>query len=168
MANKRSKFLVSDFYVYTFGSYSSTTCNVWLCVYSRASPCMRCVSGIVPRRWVLSMHTCRWLIYVERSHSQLVTASVLGQLRATLRMSTIIWRFCFSLEVYIVIIRSPTMHPQRHHHDCCCHISWIGNVSFHNISTLAIIILKNFYKRSQGWWGAKPNDYNYSTRTSGC
>ena len=57
---------------------------------------MRRVSGTVPRRWVSSMR--RWLIYVKRSHSQLVTASVLGQLRATLRMSIIVWRFCFSRE----------------------------------------------------------------------
>ena len=32
---------------------------------------------IVLHRWVLRMHTCRW--HIERLHSQLVTACVLGR-----------------------------------------------------------------------------------------
>ena len=62
-----------------------------LTVHVQQSESMHEACLIVPRRRVLSMRrcidNCRWLI--ERSHSQFVTASVFGRLRAMLCMPII-------------------------------------------------------------------------------
>ena len=91
--------------------------------------CMRRVSGIVPRRRVLGM--CRWLI--ERSHSQLVSASVLGRLRGKLRTSVIVWRLRFPRE-----LRTPTTSPSR-----------INVLATKHESAMSIITIKNSYESKQ-------------------
>ena len=108
-------------------------------MYSRASPGTRRVSGIVPRRRDLSMRS--WLI--ERSHSHLVTASVLAWTSACHAVNVDYRLTVLFFAQVFVIVRTPTTSSSR------MLLPSIINrdISFHDLSPLAIIILKSFYER---------------------
>ena len=116
-------------------------CNNWQCVYSRASPLHEAYLGCCATQMGLE----------RRSHLHFVNARLFGCLRAMVRMSIIVWQFCFSRKVLLLYVYM-YMYPQHRHCERSWHESWIGDVSLHDTSTLSMITSNIFMNASDGRW----------------